>query len=1332
MRVSISLRAGLVLSVFSAVIAAGAGSAHAVTVIYEGFDYASGGYLSGQNGGIGFAGPWQYTRTNPVIRTGSLTWGDLVVSGNYVQNLSTGGIYRPIGTALADAGLMADGETLWFSYVEDCLAQNMTNLDFNFALGTDRFVAGTSALEYPQRMNFVNNGSGIGVSNSTTRVQGAYWLDDGDGDGYGEVHATNTPLILNNTTNSRALIVGKIVWGANASAGEKITLYAPGADLVLGTPILDAWTTPALDQSQFDTLAIEWKDTPSIDEIRFGHTYDDVITFPTAYWDLNGTDPNACTGGGNTAAGTWDAATATWNLLSDGTGSTSSWTPGSVAAFAAGSDATGSYTVTVSGTRDMGGLSFYQGSVTLAPADENAALRMTRDTPVFVASGLTATIATAITDNGTAWQLTKIGTGMLAISGSGTLGSGGNVTVSGGSVDLGGTSQTVGELSITVAALSGDTISHGSLTATSYAASNASGTAVVSANLLDSSASTMTKSGAGILVLSGTNTYTGATSINAGAIQFNSPAAMGGTGRDVTVNTGGTVVFGPSFGDANIPAALAGRIVNTSAGAIAADNYAGTNFDFNTPGLTGARLGAVGSVTYTGTLTPNGTTYRIGGGGGMLTMTNDSALTGAGNDVVVRGDVVLSGANNYEGTTTLQAGILQANNATALGSGGDIKFTGGTLQYAAASAGQDWGARIKNSTGAINLDTNNQTVTLAGIIDASNTAGLAKLGEGTLILNGANAYAGVTTVQAGILQAGTPSAFGAAPSLAFGPGSTGTVQLNGNSMTVTGLNTNATVGTPVVENAAAADAVLTVNNSAASTYNGKIQDGAGGGKLGLEKKGSGTLTIGNGANTYTGKTSVLAGTLQVTSPFTIAGVAGPLGAPTGADATIDLYNGTTLQAAWPQASGSSTTDRTINLAGSGAGTVSLKVNDNDTVFTFGTVTATGSGAKTLALSTGWNGNGDREELSFNGTITEGTDPLSLNVTFRTQTASTSFVNLMAGGSFTGPITLTRYNTNPTGYLTIGGRLARVGTTMNYTSTPGSGQLNSGNYAGAISLTTGTILCYNSSANQVLAGQISGAGSLLKLAEGTLALTGTNTYTGTTTVSQGTLLVNADNSAATGTVTVAAAGRLGGQGVIGGAVTVSGTLAPGADIGTLTAGGNVTMAENSTYEWQLGASDADKVVVTGDLTLPAVWTLKLMNDGGTPSGEYNLFTYGGIGSITPPAVDYGETGWTINDVTVKEAYGRVYLSFGVPGDTNNDGVVDAADFITLKRNFNQPGAGVAQGNFTGADGFVDWADLGILMTNMGNGGPAPATTPEPATLGLLAIGALAIVRRRRRS
>jgi hypothetical protein len=87
--------------------------------------------------------------------------------------------------------------------------------------------------------------------------------------------------------------------------------------------------------------------------------------------------------------------------------------------------------------------------------------------------------------------------------------------------------------------------------------------------------------------------------------------------------------------------------------------------------------------------------------------------------------------------------------------------------------------------------------------------------------------------------------------------------------------------------------------------------------------------------------------------------------------------------------------------------------------------------------------------------------------------------------------------------------------------------------------------------------------------------------------------------------------------------------------------------------------------------------------------------------------------------------------GVP-DANGDEVVDAADYIILKQNFGMPGAVWADGDFD-MSGTVDWDDLQILMAEFGTRsvGGAPAV-PEPATLGLLAIGALAVLRRRRRA
>ena len=215
------------------------------------------------------------------------------------------------------------------------------------------------------------------------------------------------------------------------------------------------------------------------------------------------------------------------------------------------------------------------------------------------------------------------------------------------------------------------------------------------------------------------------------------------------------------------------------------------------------------------------------------------------------------------------------------------------------------------------------------------------------------------------------------------------------------------------------------------------------------------------------------------------------------------------------------------------------------------------------------------------------------------------------------------------------------------------------------------------------------------------------------------------------------GTLGGTGSIGGAVTVEdgGTLAPGASAGILNVGTSVTMAVNSTYNWELGATTADKVVITGSLTLDSGLKVKLMNTGGgTPElgDEYDLFTYGSFsGSFEGSSIDVTSVP-TWPPVQIAQDTGRIFLRFSLLGDANNDGVVDAADYITVKQNFGMTsGAKWSDGNFT-SGGTVDWDDLQILMASFSTRsiGEAPAV-PEPATLGLLAIGALALLRRRQR-
>ena len=72
--------------------------------------------------------------------------------------------------------------------------------------------------------------------------------------------------------------------------------------------------------------------------------------------------------------------------------------------------------------------------------------------------------------------------------------------------------------------------------------------------------------------------------------------------------------------------------------------------------------------------------------------------------------MTFAGSNTYSGPTLLNGGVLSLGTAAALPSGGNITFGGGTLQFTAANT-SDYSGSIVNSTSAISIDTNGQTVT---------------------------------------------------------------------------------------------------------------------------------------------------------------------------------------------------------------------------------------------------------------------------------------------------------------------------------------------------------------------------------------------------------------------------------------------------------------------------------------------------------------------------------------------------------------------------------------------------------------------------------------------
>ena len=414
----------------------------------------------------------------------------------------------------------------------------------------------------------------------------------------------------------------------------------------------------------------------------------------------------------------------------------------------------------------------------------------------------------------------------------------------------------------------------------------------------------------------------------------------------------------------------------------------------------------------------------------------------------------------------------------------------------------------------------------------------------------------------------------------------------------------------------------------------------------LTKAGASTLTMA-GLNSFTGKTTVQAGTLTLSTAsigFTNEGVAGPLGAPTGADAVIDLFNGVTVRSGNTSPRVDQVTNRPLNLAATGPGTVTLRVNDNDTNFTFGAVTATGTGAKTIALVTGADGNGDREAVIFNGSISDSSDSssTSLNVNYNTQTGSESYVSLNGGGTFTGPITLVRGSNANSAFLVVGGVRTRS------TNVPGSGSLGGGSYSGNVSLDTNTIFYYNSSANQVLSGDISGPGALTKVvAASTLTLSGSNSYGGITTVTAGTLRIDGANSG-TGAVNVSSGATLGGTGSVGGNVTYSaGALALFTHGSPMTIAGTLTLNTNVVH-----------LALPTNLT-NGTYTLATYTDAGS-SGTFAITPVIDSGSLAPGGTATVDTSAGVVSLTVVGAAASDYDTWAA-GYLPNDVSIPGLDF-----------------------------------------------------------------------
>jgi fibronectin-binding autotransporter adhesin len=408
----------------------------------------------------------------------------------------------------------------------------------------------------------------------------------------------------------------------------------------------------------------------------------------------------------------------------------------------------------------------------------------------------------------------------------------------------------------------------------------------------------VTKTGVGTLTLSGTNLYSGATTVNGGAVVFAGASAISGTAaRPITANAAGAAAAGYA-----IDQGFVGKVVNTSAGVVALAADSANNLDFSLAGanMTAASLGAVGLATYSGVLTPNGTAYRLGGGGGTLTvsgqLTGGNTLTVGGPTAGLGGTVALTNiASSFTGKTTIQAGTLEvamfANTSAASPLGAPTTTPNGTIDIGSTAsaavlrytgtghstnrvinlAGTTGGATIEAAgSGAVVFTSaatatgaGAKTITLGGtsaaansfasIVDNSlaNPTSLTKAGVGRWVLTGSSGYTGATTVSGGTLQIGNGGTTGALSASSAISGAAGATLAFNRSNTVTqGTHFNSLIG----------------------------------GAINVAQVGSGTLVL-NGANTYAGTTSISAGVLALgatgsfgNSQSVVVGDAGSVGA----------------------------------------------------------------------------------------------------------------------------------------------------------------------------------------------------------------------------------------------------------------------------------------------------------------------------------------------------------------------------------------------------------------------------------------------------------------------
>jgi len=303
-----------------------------------------------------------------------------------------------------------------------------------------------------------------------------------------------------------------------------------------------------------------------------------------------------------------------------------------------------------------------------------------------------------------------------------------DLTISGGIVSLGGNTVTrSGSLTI-----SGGQVHTGTFSKPSGAYDIRGGTV----DVVLAGAAGLTKSGSATAVLSGTNTYSGSTTINGGTLSVSSAGGLGAAAGAVTVNTGATLY-------------TAGGLTISRTGDVTVNggNLTTDNNNFGTMSVSGGNFIANNAAVLAVKLA--GTAGLTVGGAGETYLWTDSSYTGA--TVISSGQLTLGGAGAISNQSRLQIDSGAAVNLTGAFAPNNINRT---------FAGLTGAGVLYGGGGTVTVNKTSGTDTFSG--DIQGAQGFIKDGAGTLILAGNSSYSGATAVNlGGLLVNGTNSGVGA-------------------------------------------------------------------------------------------------------------------------------------------------------------------------------------------------------------------------------------------------------------------------------------------------------------------------------------------------------------------------------------------------------------------------------------------------------------------------------------------------------------------------------------------------------------------------------------------